>query len=80
MKQLQTLFAVKRLRMNAELFEIHHNICFDTLQPELCGAQVVSLDTKRQIFPLGDTVVSLSELTPQHSVVLGARGVVTVSG
>ena len=70
MHQPQALRAVQRLCQNAQPVEVVHQVVLDVLQPRFDLRHAVSLDAVGQEFGLGQTVVALGKLLPQHLAVL----------
>ena len=78
MHQPQALRAVQRLCQNAQPVEIVHQVVLDVLQSRLDLLHAVALDAIGQKFGLGQTVIALGKLLPQHLAVLGANIIKTI--
>ena len=76
--ELEPVVAVQDLRPDAQLFEVVQEIVLHMLQPGLCLLHGVRLDTESQILGLGQTVIALGKLVPQHLRVLLADGIKAV--
>ena len=76
--QPQTLRTVQRLCQNAQPVKVVHQVVLDVLQPGFNLRHAVALDAVGQEFGLGQTVVALGKLLPQHLAVLGSHIVKTI--
>ena len=76
--QPQTLRTVQRLCQNAQPVKVVHQVVLDVLQPRFDLRHAVALDAVGQEFGLGQTVVALGKLLPQHLAVLGSHIVKTI--
>ena len=73
MHQPQTLRTVQRLCQNAKPVEVVHQVVLDVLQPGFDLFHAVALDAIGQEFGLGQAIVALGKLLPQHLGILGAH-------
>ena len=71
--QPQALRTVQRLCQNAQPVKVVHQVVLDVLQPGFDLRHAVALDAVGQEFGLGQTVVALGKLLPQHLAVLGSH-------
>ena len=69
MHQLQAFLAGQHLRHHTQPPEIVQKICLDMDQPRLCLLHGLRLDTKGQVLSLGQAIVALGKLCPQHLAV-----------
>ena len=76
--QPQALRTVQRLSQNAKSVEIVHQVVLDVLQPGFDLRHAVTLDAVGQEFGLGQAVVALGKLLPQHLGILSTHIIKTI--
>ena len=78
MHQLEPFLAVQQLCGNTQPMEVIHQVNFDVVEAGLCLLHGICFNSEGQVLRLGQTVVALLKLLPEHHAVFGADIIKTV--
>ena len=71
--QLEPVVSVQRFGLHTKALEVVENVDFNTLQPGLCGFQIVRLYAEGNEFGFDQSVIAACKLGLQHFCVLRAE-------
>ena len=71
--QLEPVVSVQRLCLHTKALEVVENVDLNTLQPGLCGFQILCLHAKGNEFGLDQPIIAAGKLGLQHLCVLRAE-------
>ena len=78
MHQLKPLFAIQKSCGNTQPMEVVHQVNLNVIQPGLCLLHGIRFDAKGQVFCLGQAIVSLLKLLPEHHAIFCTNIVKTI--